>query len=158
MMYLDFKNANCKNCYKCLRSCPVKAIDARDGQAKIIDSRCILCGHCTNVCPQNAKSVHNDIDGILRLLQKSKRPIASVAPAFVASFGLTSFEPFRAALKSLGFYDAFETSEGAAAVTLEYKKLLESGEYENLITSACPAVNRAISTAFCDCFKRANAR
>ncbi len=153
MMYLDFKNANCKNCYKCLRSCPVKAIDARDGQAKIIDSRCILCGHCTHVCPQNAKSVHNDVDCILRLLQKSKRPIASVAPAFVASFGLNSFEPFRAALKSLGFYDAFETSEGAAAVTLEYKKLLESGEYENLITSACPAVNRAIELYHHDALK-----
>lgn len=153
MMYLDFKNANCKNCYKCLRSCPVKAIDARDGQAKIIDSRCILCGHCTHVCPQNAKSVHNDVDAILRLLQKSKRPIASVAPAFVASFGLNSFEPFRAALKSLGFYDAFETSEGAAAVTLEYKKLLESGEYENLITSACPAVNRAIELYHHDALK-----
>lgn len=153
MLYLDFKNANCKNCYKCLRSCPVKAIDARDGQAKIIESRCILCGHCTVVCPQNAKSVHNDADAIMRLLTKSKRPIASVAPAFVASFGLASFEPMRSALISLGFADAFETSEGAAAVTAEYKKLLKSGKYENLITSACPAVNRAIELYHHDVLK-----
>lgn len=144
MLFLDFQKANCKNCYKCLRSCPVKAIDARDGQAKIIESRCILCGHCTMVCPQNAKSVHSDAQNIYRLLQKSKRPIATVAPAFVASFGLCSFEPFREALISLGFADAFETAEGAAAVTAEYKKLLASGKYDNLITSACPAVNRAI--------------
>lgn len=127
-----------------MRSCPVKAIDARDGQAKIIESRCILCGHCTQVCPQNAKSVHSDAQNIYRLLQKSKRVIATVAPAFIASFGLTSFEPFRKALIELGFSDAFETSEGAAAVTAEYKKLLSSGKYENFITSACPAVNRAI--------------
>ncbi|MDE5593188.1 MAG: 4Fe-4S binding protein [Clostridiales bacterium] len=144
MLYLDFQKANCKNCYKCLRACPVKAIDAQGGQAKIIESRCILCGHCTVACPRNAKSVHNDSDAILRLLQKSNKVIASVAPAFVASFGLSSFEPMRAALKSIGFYDAFETSEGAAAVTAEYKKLLASGKYENFITSACPAVNRAI--------------
>ena len=153
MTYLDFQKANCKNCYKCLRACPVKAIDAQGGQAKIIESRCILCGHCTHVCPRNAKSVHNDSDAILKLLQKSSRVVASVAPAFVASFGLGSFEPFRAALKKLGFYDAFETSEGAAAVTAEYIKLLKSGKYENLITSACPAVNRAIELYHHDALK-----
>ncbi|MDE6201396.1 MAG: 4Fe-4S binding protein [Clostridiales bacterium] len=153
MLYLDFQKANCKNCYKCLRACPVKAIDAQGGQAKIIESRCILCGHCTVACPQNAKSVHNDSDAILRLLQKSAKVIASVAPAFVASFGLSSFEPMRAALKSIGFYDAFETSEGAAAVTAEYKKLLSSGKYENFITSACPAVNRAIELYHHDALK-----
>lgn len=153
MLYLDFQKANCKNCYKCLRSCPVKAIDAQGGQAKIIENRCILCGHCTLVCPQNAKSVHNDSEAIFRLLQRSKMAIASVAPAFIASFGLSSFEPIRNALKSLGFYDAFETSEGAAAVTAEYKKLLRSGKYENLITSACPAVNRAIELYHHDALK-----
>ncbi len=144
MFYLDFQKADCKNCYKCLRSCPVKAIDARDGQAKIIESRCILCGHCTKVCPQNAKSVHNDCRAIEQLLSRNKRVIASVAPAFVSSFGVRSFDAFRTALCALGFADAYETAEGAAAVSSEYKKLLASGKYENFITSACPAVNRAI--------------
>ncbi len=153
MFYLDFQKADCKNCYKCLRSCPVKAIDARDGQAKIIESRCILCGHCTQVCPQNAKSVHSDAQAIIRLLGKNKKVIASVAPSFVSSFALGAFEPFRTALKSLGFYDAFETSEGAAAVTAEYKKLLSTGKYENFITSACPAVNRAIELYHHDVLK-----
>lgn len=144
MFYLDFLKVNCKNCYKCLRSCPVKAIDMRNNQAKIIESRCILCGNCTRVCPQNAKIVHDDTTAIVQLLAKPKPVIASVAPSFVSSFGSDGFEPFRAALKKLGFHDAFETSEGAAAVTAEYKKLLSSGKYENFITSACPAVNRAI--------------
>lgn len=90
----------------------------------------------------------------MQLLAKSKGGvIASVAPSFVSSFGLTSFEPMRAALKSLGFADAFETAEGAAAVTAEYKKLLESGKYENFITSACPAVNRAIQLYHPDVLK-----
>lgn len=153
MFFLDFQPANCKNCYKCLRECPVKAIDVQGGQAKIIESRCILCGHCTKVCPQNAKSVHNDAQTVVRLLAGNKNVIASVAPAFVSSFGLDSFAPMRKALIALGFKDAFETSEGAAAVTAEYKKLLESGKYENLITSACPAVNRAIELYHHDVLK-----
>lgn len=145
MFYLDFQKANCKNCYKCLRSCPVKAIDARDAQAKIIESRCILCGHCINVCPQNAKRVHDDTAAVEHLLADSKNGvIASVAPSFISSFDVTSFEEFKDGLKALGFADAFETADGAAAVTREYKRLLETGEFKNFITSACPAVNRAI--------------
>ena len=57
LKYLDFKEAKCKNCYKCLKNCPVKAIKIEDNQAKVIEDRCILCGNCTLICPQNAKNV-----------------------------------------------------------------------------------------------------
>ena len=71
--YLDFKNAKCKDCFKCLRECPVKAIRYENHQAKIIDSRCILCGKCTLVCPQNAKQVHSEAEDVLGLLASGKR-------------------------------------------------------------------------------------
>ena len=141
--YLDFKNARCKDCYKCLRECPVKAIRVEDHRAKIIESRCILCGRCTEVCPQNAKSVHTERAEIEALLKK-ERVIASVAPSFVSSFGLQNFNVMKLALGKLGFADAEETSVGAREVTYRYKKLLEGGQYKNFITSCCPAVNRMI--------------
>ena len=141
--YLDFKNARCKDCYKCLRECPVKAIKVVDHQAKIIESRCILCGRCTEVCPQNAKSVHTERNEIRALLRKEK-VIASVAPSFVSSFGLQDFSAMRLALEKLGFFGAEETSVGAREVTYQYKKLLESGKFKNFITSCCPAVNSMI--------------
>lgn len=144
MNYLDFEKANCKNCYKCLRACPVKAIDAKSQQAKIIEDRCILCGHCMQVCPQNAKRVHNSTDKLLKLLKSNAKIVASVAPSFVSSFHLDSFEPMRAALVELGFSDAFETAEGAAVVTREYRKILQAKSMRNMITTACPAVNRAV--------------
>ena len=54
---LTLKKSNCKNCYKCIRNCPVKAIRFSGNQAHIIDNECILCGHCFVVCPQNANEI-----------------------------------------------------------------------------------------------------
>lgn len=143
--YLDFKDANCKDCYKCLRECPVKAIEFKNHQARIIEDRCILCGRCTNVCPQNAKKVHEEKDDILSLLKSDKKIIASIAPSFVASFKIADFSVMKKALLKLGFFDAEETAVGAKAVTEEYAKLLAGKKYKILISSACPAVNDMIS-------------
>lgn len=142
--YLDFKNAKCKDCFKCLRECPVKAIRYENHQAKIIEQKCILCGHCTLVCPQNAKQVHSEADDVLALLAGNDKVVASVAPSFVSSFGLQDFGVMQIALGKLGFDLAEETAVGAKAVTEEYAALLKKGEYRNFITSACPAVNRMI--------------
>ncbi len=142
--YLDFKPAKCKNCYKCLRECPVKAISVWSHQARIVDNRCILCGTCTNVCPQNAKIVHSEIDEVLGFLENGCKVVASVAPSFISSFKLDNFEILSDALKKLGFIYAEETAVGANAVVKEYEKLLLTGKYENFITSSCPAVNRLI--------------
>lgn len=144
MSYLDFKPASCKNCYKCLRECPVKAIRITNHQAKIIDERCILCGTCTGVCPQNAKIVHSESEVVENLLKSGDKIVASVAPSFVSSFGVNDFSVMQIALGKLGFFYSEETAVGANLVVEEYKKLLKEGKYKNFITSACPSVNRLI--------------
>lgn len=141
--YLNFKQANCKNCYKCLRECPVKAITVIADRARIRDDLCVLCGHCTGVCSFNAKQVVNDVAAVKKLLGGKKKVIASVAPAFAASFA-PDFGSFRDMLLRLGFADAFETAEGAREVTARYHTLMESGKYKNLIASACPSIVRLI--------------
>ena len=150
--YLDFKSARCKNCYKCLKECPVKAIRIQNNQAVIIDDRCILCGRCTLVCPQNAKEVHSEIDNVKALL-KTEKVIASVAPSFISNFNISSFEALNDALKELGFDFAEETARGAEIVTMEYEKLLKEKKYKNFITSCCPSVNRMISLYFPEALK-----
>ena len=42
--FLKLKKSNCKNCYKCIRNCPVKSIRFSGGQANILGNECILCG------------------------------------------------------------------------------------------------------------------
>lgn len=151
--YLDFKDAKCKDCFKCLRECPVKAIRYENHQAKIIEQRCILCGRCTLVCPQNAKQVHSELDDVLALLSSGRKVVASLAPSFVSSFDTQDLDVMKEALFALGFAEVEETAVGAKAVTEEYARLLGTGEFKNFITSACPAVNRMISIYYPDALK-----
>lgn len=151
--YLDFKDAKCKDCFKCLRECPVKAIRYENHQAKIIEQRCILCGRCTLVCPQNAKQVHSELDDVLSLLSSGRKVVASLAPSFVSSFDTQDLDVMKEALFALGFAEVEETAVGAKAVTEEYARLLGTGEFKNFITSACPAVNRMISIYYPDALK-----
>lgn len=152
LKYLDFKEAKCKNCYKCLKNCPVKAIKIEDNQAKVIEDRCILCGNCTLICPQNAKNVHSELEEIKALL-KNNKVIASVAPSFISNFELNNFETINEALKEVGFFFAEETARGAKLVTEKYSELLKEKKYKNFITSCCPAVNTMISLYYPDALK-----
>lgn len=140
---LRFKKANCKNCFKCLRECPVKAIDYKDGQAEIKRDECLICGHCLTVCPQNAKIVRNDVDSVKSFISSGRRVVASVAPSFAAAFNC-GIDTFSAALKKLGFFGAFETSAGAVSVTREYEKIVAERRMPCVISSACPTIVKLI--------------
>lgn len=140
MSIIQFKQANCKNCYRCIRSCPVKAIAFRDEQSQILDDYCVLCGKCLRVCPQNAKSVKNDIDVVKGFISKKQKVYVSLAPSFAAAFDVKDAKSILAAIKKLGFYYIEETAVGAANVSKEYEKLLEKKSMTNIITSACPTV------------------
>lgn len=142
--YLEFRTVQCRDCYRCLRECPVKSIHINDHHAQIIEDNCILCGHCTQVCPQGAKIEHSELPVVRELLKSGARIAASVAPSFISSLGLKDFSILRIALAKLGFSIAEETAVGAQAVVEEYKRLLTKGEMQNFITSACPAACRLI--------------
>ena len=64
MKYINVAEANCKNCYKCLKVCPVKSIKYSDNHVEVLENECILCGRCIRNCPQHAKSLVNDISAI----------------------------------------------------------------------------------------------
>lgn len=142
--YLEFKPVQCKDCYRCLRECPVKAINIKDHHAQIIEEHCILCGHCTKVCPQKAKIEHSELPVVRELLKRGAKMAATVAPSFISSLVQEDFTILRIALAKLGFAMAEETAVGAQAVTEEYKRILANGEMKNFITSACPAACRLI--------------
>jgi iron only hydrogenase large subunit-like protein len=148
---LKLKKSNCKNCYKCIRNCPVKSIRFSDGQANIIGEECILCGHCFVVCPQNAKEIRSDIAAARALIASGTPVYASVAPSFVANYENASIESMEKALRGLGFAGAGETAVGAAIVKNAYDEILRGGKEEILISSCCHSVNLLLQKHYPRC-------
>ena len=141
---IQFKPSNCRNCYKCIRHCPVKSIRFENNQAHIVHDECILCGECFVVCPQNAKEIRNDVDKVKEVI-KSGRPVyASVAPSFVGNYDGANITMFANSLKKLGFTDAEETALGANIVKNEYERMIERNDSNVIISSCCHSINTLI--------------
>ncbi len=145
---LTLKKSNCKNCYKCIRHCPVKSIRFSGNQAHIIGNECILCGHCFVVCPQNAKEIVDGTEKARVLLQSGDPVVVSLAPSFIANYEGVGIESMRRALKKLGFYDVEETAIGATIVKNEYDRILREEDRDIIITSCCHSVNLLIQKYF----------
>ncbi|MFW5782029.1 MAG: 4Fe-4S dicluster domain-containing protein, partial [Candidatus Muiribacteriaceae bacterium] len=136
IVYTD--KANCRDCYRCLRSCPVKAIRMKDGQASVIRERCINCGTCISVCPQNAKKYRNDTEKVKDLLSKNIDIVVSIAPSFTAEFSRWEAERLPSLLRLLGFRYITQTSVAATDVS-EYTEDLFRRSENPVYSSSCPA-------------------
>ena len=145
---LTLKKSNCKNCYKCIRHCPVKSIRFSGNQAHIIGNECILCGQCFVVCPQNAKEITSEVEKVKVLLASGDPVYVSLAPSFVANYDGVGIGAMRRALQKLGFTDAEETAVGATMVKREYERMLAEEEHDIIITSCCHSVNLLIQKYF----------
>ena len=140
--YLKLRQSDCKSCYKCIRSCPVKSIRFSDNKADIISTECILCGCCFIACPQDAKETRNDISVAKSLLESSAPVYASIAPSFVARYENATILSMEKALKQLGFIGVEETAVGATIVKNYYDSNITNQDIT--ISSCCHTVNLLI--------------
>ena len=145
---LRLKKSNCKNCYKCIRHCPVKSIRFSGNQAHIIGNECILCGQCFVVCPQNAKEIVDETEKVKVMLQGAELVYVSLAPSFIANYDGVGISAMREALKKLGFAGVEETAVGATIVKNEYERILREEKRDVVISSCCHSVNLLIQKYF----------
>ena len=150
MECLTLKKSNCKNCYKCIRHCPVKSSRFTGNQAYIVGKECILCGQCFVVCPQNAKQIVDETEKVNVLIQSGAPVIVSLAPSFAANYEGVGIGAMRTALKQLGFFDVEETAIGATIVKREYDRLVNSNSRDIIISSSCHSINLLIQKYFPD--------
>jgi iron only hydrogenase large subunit-like protein len=138
--YVFTKSANCQDCYRCLKACPVKAIKIKNGQAYIIDERCINCNICAQNCAQNAIYYKNDTEIFYELLKSNRKKIASVAPSYASICALWERMRFPSALRRLGFDVVYGTSMAANIVAKRTLEIVNNNPNKSHITSLCPAV------------------
>ena len=148
MQVMNFSSTNCKNCYKCVRTCAIKAIEVKDDRAHIITERCVACGHCLVVCPQNARDVKSSLDQVKAALIEKKQVVVSLAPSYRAYF--EESDKFIAGLGALGFNQIEETAVGAEVVSRAYEDYIKETQMKELITTCCPSTVRLIERYYSD--------
>ncbi len=144
MKFIEFDKNKCDECYKCLRTCPTKAISFSDNKREIIDDLCIKCGLCQASCPQGALTIQNDIYKIKQAIKDNKYVVVSLAPSFISTFEFKDPRQMVTGLKLLGFKWIEETAVGAEVVSNHYEHIIEDGTKTNIITSSCPSANYLI--------------
>ena len=126
----DLMSDNCKNCYKCIRYCPVKAIRFQSGKAEIDMDKCIACGQCFVVCPKHARNADNDYADVYGRLKSGARIAALIDSSYLAMYDEP--EKFVAGLKKLGFDSVQEIAAATARITDGiYGGAQESEIYDN---------------------------
>lgn len=130
----------CQDCYKCVRQCPVKAIQVRDAYATIVPEMCVYCGACVSICPNAAKHVRDDLPRARQLIKLPTRVFVSLAPSWITEFADTTAAQMVSALKKLGFAGVSETALGAQQVSAHVAQTLREEPGRILLSSACPTV------------------
>ena len=139
MWFDSFSNKNCKKCYACIRVCPVNAIKIKDGQASIIEERCIVCDECYRACPQKHKLSKSQVPIVKHFIKNKEKVVASIAPSFASVFWKYSHK-IPSVLRYLGFSYVEESLVAAQPIIDEYFKYINKNDDKNYITTLCPSV------------------
>lgn len=54
MSQIRILQSNCIGCGTCVQLCPFEALSLAEGQARVDNDRCVVCGSCVPVCPADA--------------------------------------------------------------------------------------------------------
>ncbi|MDL2307160.1 4Fe-4S dicluster domain-containing protein [Desulfovibrio sp. OttesenSCG-928-C06] len=152
----------CRNCGKCLascpygaivklqvpceHSCPVKAIKKSEhGRAEIDFNKCISCGRCMRACPFGAILERSSVTDVLLRL-KNRHVTAMVAPAIIGQFGVPLGKIY-SAMRQLGFSACMEVATGADITSRreadEFVERMHEGA-RFMTTSCCPGYIQAV--------------
>jgi len=143
---IEWLGTECKNCIKCLKSCPTEAISIVDHHVHINQDLCIYCDVCIKECPSRILKVHGV--HMIETLHEHELNIILIPTSLLSDF--RSFEEFQQicqAILKLGF-DAIEQYSDIEGF-LYHKSQIESQELPGIwLTSFCPTMNQFIKKQY----------
>ncbi len=140
---VEINKEKCNLSYSCVRVCPVNAIEVKANKdyARIIPGRCIGCGLCTSVCPEDAITFRNSTEETKEILKSDSKKVAIVAPSISGEFhDITDYRKFVQMIRQLGFDYVNEVSFGADIIALKYAELFKNFKGKYYVSTACPVV------------------
>ncbi len=143
MNIIEINKDKCKQSYACVRICPVKAIEVKADQEfpNVVQSRCIGCGSCIDVCSQSAINYYDSTPEVKQLVKSGQRVAALLAPEIAAEFAdVTDYRKFVNMIKQIGFEFVNEVSFGVDLVAKKYEELFSNFKGKYYITANCPAI------------------
>ncbi len=132
------EQANCLDCYRCLRKCPIDAIEFSSGRARIITESCVVCGQCVKECPQHTKRLISDMDFVVKALKEKKPLILSLGEGVVLSSKMTVLELAQKAYE-IGF-DFIEEADVLEEDVMEELEDYVRGSNKMVLSSHCPVI------------------
>lgn len=142
------KVSNCIDCYRCLRSCNVKAISFRAKQAKIMTDKCVLCGRCLSECPQHTKTVYSQEQAVRDWLAAGEKVVLSLSPTFISHFGCDAAPEVYARARALGFAVVEEMAVSGAEYLAQCREAMAQGSGRFYISSHCPVIINLVEKHF----------
>lgn len=141
---VENRRVSCRDCYRCIRVCPVNAIRVTKGQTYIEEERCIRCGACVRECFIHVRNTASDFKEVQRYIKADYFVVASMDPAFPALFKDWRTGRLPAALRELGFAAVHEAAEAIPAVEKAVQALPQSSG----LLPNCPAVVNYVEQYF----------
>ena len=141
---IESSRVSCRDCYRCIRVCPVKAIRVTKGQTHIEEERCIRCGACVRECFIHVRNTVSDFKEVQQYIKANRFLVASIDPAFPALFKDWRTQRIAAVLRALGFTAVHEASESVPLV----EEAVKSIAHQEGILPNCPAVVNYVEQYF----------
>ena len=140
---VKIESVNCTKCYACIRTCPVKAIqaDPADGYPAVNPARCIGCGACIMSCGTKTIVYRSSIEEAKALLASGDKVLALLSPSISVEFeDVTDYRKFATMLRAMGIAYACELSFGVDVIAYKYQLLFSDFKGRFYITATDPVI------------------
>lgn len=144
---LHIEPGKCKECFRCLRACPAKALRLRGGRPEVLAHLCLDCATCIASCPNGAMTM----TGTIATLESMRGALLVVPPPLLVQMG-PSVGPQQVMdilTTEMGFSEVCVTEPWEKALrqaVLDYAG--HEAKVSPVISPACPAVVNIIEMRF----------